>query len=199
MVMRRRGLACDGRGTSSVEFAAVAFVFLLAVLGVVDFGRALWEWNAAAKATQAGVRYAVVSDLAARNLRTLDGTRFAPIGMPVPAASVSPNPTVCAIEGCGPGLRTLDAAVLDATAFGRIVARMRAHDPRIGADNVVVEYRHVGLGLAGNPAGPDIDPVVTVRLRDMRFEFMALALLRLPPIEMPEFRATLTGEDGRGV
>ena len=66
----------------------------------------------------------------------------------------------------------------------------------VGA-NVIVEYRHIGLGMAGNPAGPDIDPLITVRLRDLRFAFMGLAFLHLPPIVLPDFRASMTAEDGR--
>lgn len=188
----------ESRGTSTVEFAAVVFLFLLAVLGLVDFARALWQWNLAARATQVGVRFAVVSDFAARNLSTLDGAVLAPVGTAVPASAVAPNPTVCTAEGCGPEADSTDAALLDRAAFARIVARMRAHHRRLGPDNVVVEYRHVGLGLAGNPRGPDLDPIVTVRLVGLRFEFLALGFLRLPPIEMPDFRASLSAEDGRG-
>ena len=62
---------------------------------------------------------------------------------------------------------------------------------------IVVEYRHVGLGLAGNPDGPDIDPIVTLRLRDLGFEFLALGFLQLPAIALPDFRASLSAEDGR--
>lgn len=198
MVLRLPPYLRDEQGTTAVEFAVVAFVFLAAVLGIVDFGRALWEWNRAAKATQIGVRYAVVSDLAALNLRGLDGGALAPVGSPVPVAAVAPNPTVCSRAGCGPDADSPNASLLDAGAFARIVAKMRTYHRGLRAENVVVEYRHVGLGLAGNPDGPDIDPLVTVRLRDMRFDFLGLSFLRLPPIAMPDFRATLSGEDGRG-
>jgi len=198
MKRRRRHVFRDRQGGSSVEFAIVAFLFFTAVLGVVDFARALWQWNLAAKATQIGVRVAVVSDLAARNLRIFDGTNAAPIGLPVPVGALSPNPVLCARGGCGAALDALDPALLDGAAFARIVAAMRAFDRRIGADNVVVEYRHVGLGLAGNPYGPDVDPIVTVRLRGMSFAFAAVAFLGLPPLAMPDFRASLPVEDGRG-
>ncbi len=186
------------RGTSTVEFALVTLMFLVAVLGVVDFARALWQWNLAVRATQVGVRAAVVRDIAALNFRRFDGTLAAPIGDPVPVAAIAPNPTICTRDGCGASLMSLDPDFLDAAAFDRIVTPMRAYDRRIGADNVIVEYRHVGLGLAGNPVGPDIDPVITVRLRDLSFEFLAIAFLQLPAIGLPDFRASLTAEDGRG-
>ena len=190
----------QSRGTTSVEFALVTVVFLTLVLGIVDFARALWQWNLAARATQIGVRTAVVRAPAALNFRRFDGALAAPHGEPVPAQApqLAPNPTLCAAQGCGASLAALDPALLDAVAFARIVDRMRAHDRRIGPENVVVEYRHVGLGLAGNPEGPDIDPVITVRLRGLSFEFLAVGFLGLPAIALPDFRASLTAEDGLG-
>ncbi len=60
--MARCELLRRNDGISSVEFAMVCAVFFLFVLSIIDFSRALWEWNGAAKATHMGVRYAVVSD-----------------------------------------------------------------------------------------------------------------------------------------
>jgi Flp pilus assembly protein TadG len=198
MTRASNGFLADRQGITSVEFAVVAVLFFAAVLAVVDFGRLLWQWNMATQATRIGVRAAAVGDIAALDLRRLDGTLFAPAGDAVPTSAVFPNPTICTRDGCGPALDAIDPAEVDAAAFGRIVARMRAHDRRIGPDNVIVEYRHVGLGMAGNPAGPDIDPLITVRLRGLRFAFMGLAFLHLPPIALPDFRASMTAEDGRG-
>jgi len=49
-------------GATTVEFALVLLVFLTFLLGIVDFGRMLFTWNAANEATRAGARYAVVCD-----------------------------------------------------------------------------------------------------------------------------------------
>jgi hypothetical protein len=49
-------------GATMVEFALVLVVFLTFLLGITDFGRMLFTWNAAAEATRAGARYAVVCD-----------------------------------------------------------------------------------------------------------------------------------------
>ena len=46
------------RGATIVEFAIVATVFLTAMFGVIEFGRALWVHNALADATRRGARYA---------------------------------------------------------------------------------------------------------------------------------------------
>jgi Flp pilus assembly protein TadG len=49
-------------GVTMVEFAIVAVVFLSLLLGITDFGRMLFTWNAAAEATRWGARIAVVCD-----------------------------------------------------------------------------------------------------------------------------------------
>src|SRR6185503_16640662 len=47
-------------GSGMVEFALVA-VFLMAILfGIIEFGLAAWEKNAAASAAREGARYAIV-------------------------------------------------------------------------------------------------------------------------------------------
>ena len=45
-----------------VEFAIVAFLFFALLVGIMDFGRMLFTWNAAAEATRWGARIAVVCD-----------------------------------------------------------------------------------------------------------------------------------------
>ena len=45
-----------------VEFAIVALLFFSLLLGIMDFGRLLFTWNAAAEATRWGARIAVVCD-----------------------------------------------------------------------------------------------------------------------------------------
>jgi Flp pilus assembly protein TadG len=49
-------------GATTVEFALSLVIFLTFLLGVADFGRMLFTWNAANEATRAGARYAVVCD-----------------------------------------------------------------------------------------------------------------------------------------
>lgn len=47
------------RGSTLVEFAIGATVFLTAMFAVIEFGRALWTHNALADAARRGARYAV--------------------------------------------------------------------------------------------------------------------------------------------
>lgn len=188
--MLKKGIWRNQRGATAAEFTMVVVVFLILVFGGIDFGRALWEWNQAAKATQYGARMAVVTNIVAEGLQAYDGLAAAGgNGDPVPIAAISPNPITCNSSGCngyGP---------LDAVAFSAIVARMKQMFRRIEEANVVIEYRHIGLGFAGNPFGPDIVPAVTVKLRNMTFQFMTPGLAGLADISMPEFATTLTGED----
>jgi TadE-like protein len=50
------------RGVFVIEFALVATLFFMLLFGVIEFGRLLWTWNAAAEATRLGARMAVVCD-----------------------------------------------------------------------------------------------------------------------------------------
>jgi len=48
------------RGSTLVEFAIAATVFLTVMFAVIEFGRALWVHNALTDAARRGARYAVV-------------------------------------------------------------------------------------------------------------------------------------------
>ncbi len=175
---------------SSVEFALVSLVFFLFIFGIFDFGRAMWQWNAAAKAAQWGARYAIVNDVVASGLADFDGLAAAGgNGLPVPLGAVNPNPVICDVNGCngyGP---------LDTTAFNNIVNAMQQIYSRVQPENVVVEYEHIGLGFAGNPYGPDIVPTVKVSLQGMVFNLVTPGISGLVTITLPDFATTLMGED----
>lgn len=47
-------------GQALVEFSLVSIVFFLMVFGMVDVGRAVWNYNTLAQATREGARYAIV-------------------------------------------------------------------------------------------------------------------------------------------
>jgi Flp pilus assembly protein TadG len=49
-------------GAVTIEFALGLLIFLTFMLGITDFARMLFTWNAANEATRAGARYAVVCD-----------------------------------------------------------------------------------------------------------------------------------------
>jgi Flp pilus assembly pilin Flp len=53
------------RGATAVEFAIVASITLLLLIGIAELGRVLFYMNSAAQATRVGARIAVVCDLGA--------------------------------------------------------------------------------------------------------------------------------------
>ena len=191
----RRLLACDS-AASAAEFALVLPLLLILLFGIIDGGRFLWEFNRAEKATQMGVRYAVVTDpvasgLASYSFAIKDGITQ---GNAVPtdnfdsAACGNTSPCSCV------GGDICSSIGHDATEFQGIVDRMAAIYPSISANNVQVIYKNVGLGFAGNPDGPDVSALVTVKLTGLNF-YPITCLVFPCSIAMPDFAASLTLED----
>lgn len=56
----RRTARLGERAQALVEFAAVGLVFFVVVFGMIDVGRAVWNYNTLAQATREGGRYAIV-------------------------------------------------------------------------------------------------------------------------------------------
>lgn len=185
-----RSLLKDRSGSTMVEFTLIMLLLLLLTFGIVDFGHLLYQWNSAEKATQVGVRTAAISDPVAAELATFDcDNNTIILGTPCRNGGTSFGTIVCngATATCSGG-RTFSTA-----AFNLILAPMRKMFPRLQAQNVIVEYADVGLGFAGRKAPV---PEIRVRLTGLTFQYAFLgALLGFSNITMPDFRATLVGED----
>ena len=69
--------------------------------------------------------------------------------------------------------------------------------PAIAKNNVIVEYGYSGLGYAGDPFASDVTPLVTISIRNLSFRPILLQLFG-GEISLPDFRASLTMEDGSG-
>lgn len=207
MIARR--LLADRDGASAAEFALVLPLLTVFLLGTVDLARFLWECNRAEKATQAGARYAVVTDivpagLAAYSFSVSDGLLQ---GDPVPQANFAGASCIstavtgkdataisCScIDGSCPWLGTASVA-----AFNKVAARMRLVFPRLTAANVEIRYEYSGLGYAGDPNGADVAPLVVVRLRNVSFRPVLMSFFKTNSISLPAFSASLTLEDGSG-
>lgn len=199
-IMSLRRFLTDRRGTSAVEFSLIAAVFFLFVFGIIDFSRALWEWNMAARATQAGVRYAVVSDPVADEIKTFSGlTLIPPIGngLTIPLSDFNGgNPVICQKSGATGACST--GWTYNEAAFQAIVQRIGGIYSQITDQDVIVEYAHVGLGFSGNPFGSDVSPVITVKLKPRVFTMITPGLSGVLTINMPDFSAVMTGEDVSG-
>ena len=195
-------------GAVGAEFALVLPLVVIFILGIIDAGRMLWTWNRAEKATQIGVRYAATTDIIPAGLLSYDFStggiaRGDPIGQDVfgGATCTSTGCTCNAGATCpamGDWISPSTTDVNAADRFAALVARMQDHFPEIRPENVVVEYGYSGLGYAGDPYGPDMDPLVTVRLTGMTFQPSAGFLFGLS-FDLPGFASTLTMEDGQGI
>jgi hypothetical protein len=151
----------------------------------------MWTLNEAEKATQMGVRYAVVSDPVANVINTDFVTFGIAGGDPVPIGTFDNavcTDTKCDVIGAG-GIDTSR----NATAFTQIVTWMQKFFPDIQPSNVQVTYQNVGLGYSGDPNNPNVAALTTVELTGLSFQTLVLfgGSIDLPPI-----KASLTLEDG---
>jgi len=185
----------DKRAASAAEFALVLPVLLAFLLGIIDAGRFMWEYNEAEKATQMGARYAVVTAPVASGLSTYSFSISGGIAQGAVVPTSSFDYAVCNDSDCGDCTGSFCSGIgYDGTAFTNIVDRMTLMHPPIGYNNVQVEYRNVGLGFAGNPDGPDVSALVTVSLTGLTFQPITCMVFACS-ISMPDFRAALTLED----
>lgn len=192
MLLKR--LILNDRAAMAAEFAFVLPLMLILIFGVIDGGRFIWEYNRAEKATQMGARMAAVIDPVAGGISTTDFTGVGGLvaGDPIPSSAmpdITCDDSHCACSGCPAGL----PGTYNATAFTDVVNRMKDYFPAIAGTNVEVIYRGSGLGYAGDPTGPDISPIVTVRLKSL--QFTPITSFMLTTISMPSFNTSLTAED----
>jgi Flp pilus assembly protein TadG len=204
--MKVRQVIREEGGAGAAEFALVLAPLLILLFGIVDGGRWLWEANQAEKATQAGARVAVVTDIIPNGLtatfvgKTVNGVVLTQ-GDNIPASALGtvtctkPSGTVtCTCPTCS-GV-TLTPYVT--TGWDKIVARMRSLAPNIPENKIAVEYRGSGLGFAGDPSGVDVSPLVTVRVNQLTFTPITTFVFPSLSVPLPDFATTLTAEDVAG-
>lgn len=96
------------RGVAAIELALIIGPMMLALFGVTELGRALYQYNALVKSTRTAVRFLAQQDL--ENLSTADRNQ-------VYAKTIAL--AVCADEACGskepvvPGLSTANVSLCD--------------------------------------------------------------------------------------
>ena len=112
------------QGAAAVEFAVVASLFFVLLLGIMEFGRMLYIWNAADQATRVGARLAVVCNLNDAIIKSsmqkfLPGisttdinVAYSPSGCLAYASPGSPSTPVCdtvtvEISNTAPSIRSL--------------------------------------------------------------------------------------------
>ncbi len=199
MRMPITALMRDSRASSAAEFALVLPLLLIFLLGIIDVGRLMWTWNRAEKATQMGVRYAVVTDPVASGIATYSFATGASIPQGGAIDTSYFSSMTCSSTSCGSCSGSACNSLTtpyNSTAFASIVGRMQAFLPELAAANVEILYSNSGIGYSGDPNGPDLAPLVTVRIKDMSFRPIALFLFNAT-ISLPSFSAALTMESGQ--
>lgn len=205
-------LGRDEAGAVLPEMTAVFVLFMLVLLGIVEFTYAMYQWNAATKAAQWGARLAAVSDPVASNLRTLTGleplTNLPGDAMPSYDCTCSGATQSCTgtvplnATSC-----TYSAAAMRTLFLGRgndgtncrtgVNGGMCEFLPSLRMSNIVVRYQYTGLGLAGRPAGPV--PTITISFSNLNYDFVFLGgMLNLVSLRFPNRAAvSVTAEDMR--
>ena len=193
MTVIRRLVAEEG-ASSAAEFALVLPLLLTLLFLSIDGGRYLHDSNRIEKATQFGSRFAVVTDPVATDLTTdefvgqsVDGVTLTQ-GDRIPADALST--ITCTSTDCGEG------HTYNKDAFKNIVNHMKLIMPEIQPSDVTVTYSGSGLGYAGDPAGMQISPLVTVTVNNLTWQPISGFLLI--NASYPAIGTTLSAEDSVG-
>ncbi len=199
-------LFSDRKGSSAAEFAIVLPLLLIFLLGIIDVGRLLWTVNRIEKATQMGVRFAIVTDPVPSELRTLSAVGLTDSNGHVLTNGdlltdyVMAKATYSGTAGtiaptCAGNCTALGSA--NTPSFDAIYDRVKAFFPELARTSLDVSYSNSGLGYAGDPGGQDFFPIVTVSARDVTFKPISLALFN-SSFTLAPISAALTMEDGQG-
>ncbi len=86
------------QGVVAVEFALIATVLFVVLVGAIEMGRLLWVWNSATEATRAGARLAVVCEVNAPGVARLVTQRVP--GLATANVRLSYTPSGCTSANC---------------------------------------------------------------------------------------------------
>ncbi|HVL75843.1 MAG TPA: TadE family protein [Noviherbaspirillum sp.] len=85
-------------GATTVEFALSLLIFLTFLLGMTDFSRMLFMWNAASEAARMGARYAVVCSDGSGNAAVL--ARMQRLLPQIQSVDLTWTPSGCNVANC---------------------------------------------------------------------------------------------------
>ncbi|HEV8554591.1 MAG TPA: TadE family protein [Casimicrobiaceae bacterium] len=115
------------RGAATVEFALIAIVFFMVLLGITEFGRIMYIWNTAQEVTRRAAREAAVRDFSAVEIAAIQRDSIFQGGtsgtVSLPAGAEITNATVRLVY------LTVDAG-------GNMVAITAGNMPADPADNI---------------------------------------------------------------
>jgi Flp pilus assembly protein TadG len=88
----RFGVACVRRGVAATEFAIVAPLFLLFVIGIIELGRGLMVQQVLINASRVGARQAITLGATAASVKTSVADYAASVAVPHVSVTVAPDP-----------------------------------------------------------------------------------------------------------
>jgi hypothetical protein len=147
-------------GVALTEGLIVFPIMVLAISVLFEFGNMMYQWNAAAKAMQLGVRKLVVSNPVAPSFTTAFDIND------TPGELINANAGITASCGAGTGV-VCNANFMSRLTDGTAGSRWPGLEPffrGFRAEDVRITYELSGLGYQGRPYGP----VVTVRMELIR-------------------------------
>ena len=187
----------DRTAAIAAEFALVLPIMILFLLGIMDVGYYAWAINQGEKATQMGARFAVATDIVPSGLASYSFASDGGIPQGTVVSATAFPGLICTSTACTcKGQSCAFGTTRNGTAFTNIVNRMRRVKPDITEANVRIDYDWSGLGYSGDPNGPDVAPIVTVRLVNMQHR--PLYGILIGSVDLPDFAYSLTAEDSEG-
>jgi len=115
------------RGAATVEFALIAIVFFMVLLGIMEFGRIMYIWNTTQEVTRHAAREAVVRDFSAAEIAAIQRESIFKAGS---------SGTVSLPAGAEITNATVRLAYLAVDAGGNRVAITAGNMPADPADNI---------------------------------------------------------------
>ncbi|TCD16723.1 pilus assembly protein [Oricola cellulosilytica] len=172
---------------------------VLSISAIFEFGYAMFQWNATAKALQFGARWAAVSDPLAPSFDD-SAIPSDPLLVPGPITPAQAPDVTCSgaplagEEMCNSGLNRIVYGSKSATTCVPNTRGICNLNSRITPANIVVTYSTTGLGYWGRPEGRVV--TITVAARSITFNLPLLgALLGVNSMAIPALPVTITSED----
>jgi hypothetical protein len=155
---RARSVWRDRRGATLAEFGLILPALVAITFAIIEFSLLGFDYIRAGEATRRGARLAAV---------------MAP---PVDISGVADSGVSVTCTGAAGGNLTCEgASVASPPLFDAMLAEMQAILPRIGPDNIQLEYSYSGIGDITTPGG--IKPFVTVNLTGMTYRMILLGVV----------------------
>jgi hypothetical protein len=193
------------RGAALVEFTITFMVFLIVILGIIEFALVIYDASRLAEATRAAARYAIVNtpacNIYGKASGSFDSGCISADGDIALACGANPNDSVTlSISDCG-GSTTTPEGCMMVRVMDQMMLRLDNSIVADGAGEVSITYSCSGTG---DPQLPNYVPVVTVAAENIQHPMMFTSIFGFyspggsglgSSITLPRFETTRTGED----